>query len=46
MFSYNFGDMHESALILGPVVTFGQLIAKCDTAPQPKEKVKSLELIV
>jgi hypothetical protein len=27
--------MHESALIFVPAATFGQLIPKCDTAPQP-----------
>ena len=37
MSPHDFGDMHESALIFVPAATFGQLIPKCDTAPQPLE---------
>jgi hypothetical protein len=34
MSPYDFGDMHESALIFVAAATFGQLIPKCDTALQ------------
>jgi hypothetical protein len=29
--------MHESALIFVPAATFGQIIAKCDTALEPPQ---------
>jgi hypothetical protein len=34
--------MHESALILVPAATFGQLMPKCDTAPQPLKLSKRI----
>jgi hypothetical protein len=40
MSPHDFGDMHESALIFVPAATFGQLIPKCDTAPQPLQLPK------
>jgi hypothetical protein len=34
--------MHESALIFVPAATFGQIISKCDTAPQPPQLTKRI----
>ena len=36
----DFGDMHESALIFVPAATFGQLIPKCDTAPEALHRLQ------
>jgi hypothetical protein len=33
--------MHESAFIFVPAATFGQIIPKCDTAPQVLQLLKS-----
>jgi len=35
--------MHESALIFVPAATFGQIIPKCETAPQPLQLPKRVE---